>query len=561
MKKSKPVSKSKALPNDLLTLGKSPAKLTTWEWMILICIMLVVVFIRFRLLDTPLERDEGDYAYHGQLLLDGVNLDDELIRKRFPVIFFIYSIIMVLFGQTAKAIHTGLLLANLATIYLIFRWIRKMFNPVWALTGAVVFAALMLNYKIDGFSANREHFVILIMLGGVMMMYKSFKKRKPWMFYISGFLFGLAFTVKEVGLFFIIFGGLWLIKENVADRKMQWKPFFRQLGMYAAGVFTPYLLIVVYFLSLGVFQEFWLRSFVLNKEYASTMSSSIGIDTLKVRATDIFNSAPLLWLLFLIGLMFSWFESKIRKYGFLLVSFLLLSFLSLVPGWYFRSHYFILFMPVATIFIVLGIYSIARFLHGYVKTNTVKMLVLLLLLIGIFHAFYIKREYLFNLPPNQAIRINYGANPFPEARVIGNYIQQNSYPESRILVLGSEPELYFYAHRKAAVEAIYMYDLMLETEYASQLQQITIEQAEKNSPEFIILFNMPVSWQGFPNSDQSIIEWSQKYLQEKQFVTAGVVDLLPDENGGTQYIFGNQAMTYKPRSTGHIFIFRRNIMN
>jgi len=33
--------------------------------------LLTVGFIRLRLLDLPLERDEGEYAYAGQLILQG----------------------------------------------------------------------------------------------------------------------------------------------------------------------------------------------------------------------------------------------------------------------------------------------------------------------------------------------------------------------------------------------------------------------------------------------------------------------------------------------------------
>jgi hypothetical protein len=37
-------------------------------------IFLFVAFVRIRLMDVPLERDEGDYAYTEQLILQGVPL-------------------------------------------------------------------------------------------------------------------------------------------------------------------------------------------------------------------------------------------------------------------------------------------------------------------------------------------------------------------------------------------------------------------------------------------------------------------------------------------------------
>ena len=51
--------------------GPPPASQTrAILWLLLI--LAVVTAIRIRLLDFPLQRDEGEYAYAGQLLLQGV---------------------------------------------------------------------------------------------------------------------------------------------------------------------------------------------------------------------------------------------------------------------------------------------------------------------------------------------------------------------------------------------------------------------------------------------------------------------------------------------------------
>ena len=43
-----------------------------WPWLVVLGILLFVGFIRVRLLEMPLERDEGEYAYAGQLILQGI---------------------------------------------------------------------------------------------------------------------------------------------------------------------------------------------------------------------------------------------------------------------------------------------------------------------------------------------------------------------------------------------------------------------------------------------------------------------------------------------------------
>src|SRR5439155_711705 len=73
---------------------------------------------------------------------------------------------------------------------------------------------------------------------------------------------------------------------------------------------------------------------------------------------------------------------------------------------------------------------------------------------------YRERAFFFILPPEQVSRATYGTNPFPEAPVIAQRIADDTLPEDRVAVLGSEPEICFYARRRSATGYIYMYGLM-----------------------------------------------------------------------------------------------------
>jgi hypothetical protein len=52
--------------------------------LVLIFIILIFASIRFRLRDYPLERDEGEYAYAGQLMLQGLHPHKLAYDMRFP---------------------------------------------------------------------------------------------------------------------------------------------------------------------------------------------------------------------------------------------------------------------------------------------------------------------------------------------------------------------------------------------------------------------------------------------------------------------------------------------
>jgi hypothetical protein len=78
-------------------------------------ILATVVYVRIRLLPVPLERDEGEFAYMGQLLLKGFAPFTHAYTMKLPGVSVVYAFFMALFGQSPTAIHLGLLLVNLLT--------------------------------------------------------------------------------------------------------------------------------------------------------------------------------------------------------------------------------------------------------------------------------------------------------------------------------------------------------------------------------------------------------------------------------------------------------------
>lgn len=56
------------MDNQPATNPSSSPLISLWPWLVVVLVLLFAGFIRFRLLDLPLERDEGEYAYAGQLL-------------------------------------------------------------------------------------------------------------------------------------------------------------------------------------------------------------------------------------------------------------------------------------------------------------------------------------------------------------------------------------------------------------------------------------------------------------------------------------------------------------
>ena len=108
----------------------APSLLSNGRWAIWLLAFVILLFaiVRFRLREMPLERDEGEYAYSGQLMLQGIPPYQLAYNMKLPGTYAAYAIIMAIFGQSSAGIHVGLLLTNAATSMLIFFLARKLFG-------------------------------------------------------------------------------------------------------------------------------------------------------------------------------------------------------------------------------------------------------------------------------------------------------------------------------------------------------------------------------------------------------------------------------------------------
>jgi len=109
-------------------------------WLVVALVLLFIGFIRFRLLDMPLERDEGEYAYAGQLILQGIPPFELAYNMKLPGTYFAYALGMAMFGQSTPGIHLMLLVANLATMVFVFLLGREMFGVIAGLVPELVTA-------------------------------------------------------------------------------------------------------------------------------------------------------------------------------------------------------------------------------------------------------------------------------------------------------------------------------------------------------------------------------------------------------------------------------------
>ena len=655
-----------------------------WAWLALGLTLLLVACVRVRLRDMPLERDEGEYAYMGQLMLQGVPPYKEACNMKLPGTYAAYALSMAVFGQTPAGIHLGLLLVNAGSIVLMFLLGRRLLDEVAGVVAAVCYALLSLSPSVVGTSAHATQFIVLPALGGILLMVDAQSKvqsLKPkvgtagarlWTLdvrletFLSGLLLGLAFLMKQHGIFFGFFGLVYLvwvrlfggarderretsggrrprgegrrvgpvpavaprlshfaaarakqpstaeqtpntkhqapdklqapgsssqhpqaasaignpqsaIRNEEAPEKFQapftvapppsavtiphsaiGNPQLADFALFLGGLALPYILTCLWLWWAGVFPEFFFWTISYARRYATLVSAAQGEDLFRTMLAAAVGYNFLLWLLPWSGALVMWWEDRLEKHQtpssklqgnakrqaptpispqpltnpqsairnpqspmdgsaipcprFFLVALLFCSIGSISVGLYFRLHYFVTLLPVLAL---LSGVAVSRSLWVVRFDHTIELFlavpVLLLFGLGIGAALIGNGSVWFGLSPTLAAQEVHGTTAFAEARTLADFIRTNTPPDARIAVLGSEPELFFYAHRRSASKYIYVYPLMEPQAFAGQMQKEMSGEIERARPEYVVFADDWTSWLHQPESKPLLFDWWRRY--------------------------------------------------
>ena len=493
-------------------------------YILLATIIVFVAIIRLRLLEIPLERDEGEFAYLGQLILQGIPPYEIAYNMKLPGIYVIYALTMFIFGQTIAGIHLGLLLANSIAVILLFMLTRFLFGSIAGITAAAGYAFLSLSPSVLGTSAHATQFIVPFVLGGTFLLLQAFRSDKYIYLFWGGLLYGSAFLIKQHAVFFIAFAFFILLTETLKNKPVNYRKIVGSSMILTIATTAPFIITCILLYYLGVFPQFWFWTFTYAREYVTQMPLSSAFSLLWSNTSKVIASWWLLWIIGAVGLTSILWNDKSRNNKIFLLGFFIFSFLTVLPGFYFRGHYFVTFLPAVAMLAGVGTASLINMFSKNKVANSVQIFAAFAIVCSFVYPLIKMNDFFFSATPQEACRMMYGLNPFPESVEIGQYIKGNSSANDHIAVMGSEPQIFFYANRKSATGYIYMYGLMEQHVHVSKMQLDMIRELENNKPRYVIIVNIPTSWLRRQNSDLNIFKWAGSYLK-KNYRIVGFFEL------------------------------------
>ncbi len=531
-----------------------PTSATPWPLLAVLAALVFVAYVRLRVADVPLERDEGEYAYAGQLILQGIPPYELAYNMKFPGIYYAYAAILALFGPTPGGIHLGLMVVNAATILLVWRFGRRILGEFAGAIAAVSFAILGVDRWVFGVFAHATHFVNAAAMAGLYVLLRAIDDDRTRSFALSGALLGLAVLMKQHAIFFLPLGAALVVWGGTRSGGIATPANAKRIGALALGALLPFGAILLVLLAQGVLGRFWFWTFQYASAYVSENSFSTAWSNFTTGLRYVTAASWAFWVLGALGLVSLWARPWKPATRTVVTALLVASLLALCPGFYFREHYFILVLPALALLVGIAVDTLRQLLERS-RLRGVAAVLSVAVFVGAIGLYVTKeRRYLFSMGTRELSRTMFGTNPFIEAVEIGKYIKEHTDKNDRIAVLGSEPEIYFYADRKAATGYIYTYPLMEPQPYAKSMQQEMIREIESSHPRYLVYSALPVSWAAQKESDQGIVHWGNRYLRDC-YDPVGIVDIFSDDK--TNITWDDAARSYVAKSADLVFTCKR----
>ena len=458
----------------------------------LLLVMVFFAFVRIRLRNMPLERDEGEFAYVGQLMLQGIPPYQIASNMKLPGIYAAYAVMMAIFGETAAGIRIGLMLVNVAATVLVFLLAKYLYGPLAGAVAGITFSFLSCRPAVLGMYGHATHFVILAALAGILLLLHAIDTGRTGLFFGSGLCLGLAFLMKQPGILFAVFAGCyWLWREW--KRPFPWRNAAVRGGALFAGVALPFGLTCLILFRAGVFPSFWFWTWSYAREYGSLTTLPEARSALRAFLPWVIRPF-VIWEIVAIGLVAPLWSRYARAHSGFVTSFVLFSCLAVCPGFYFRPHYFILLLPAAALGAGIAVSAAQQnLLERRLSALIVCFPVLYFAVVFVISA---RAEYkkFFHLDPASLSRKIFKDDPFAEAVAAGSYIKAHSVEQDTIGLFGSEPEICFYSSRHCASGYLYTYPLMERQKFAQQMQHDMMQQVQDARPRFLVYADVARSW-------------------------------------------------------------------
>ncbi|HJT31828.1 MAG TPA: hypothetical protein VJ783_07220 [Pirellulales bacterium] len=218
----------------------------------------------------PLARDQGHFAYAGQVILDGGLPYRDVFDQKGPATHYTFALALVLFGQTAWGVRFFFFLVALVTTQLAAALGERLAGPGARLACALAMALALVqgDEGIAWHTAQVEDLLLLLQLAAVCLYANDVAVCSRGRTALAAGLLGLSCVYKPTAavpaLAALAIAGRSLVSSDQAARL----PRRTWLAYSLAGFLLPSVAALAYLTACGALSDFWMVMVEFNSAYA-----------------------------------------------------------------------------------------------------------------------------------------------------------------------------------------------------------------------------------------------------------------------------------------------------
>jgi hypothetical protein len=532
--------------------GKAESKISTSEktynsWLLWAsgAAILLVLILRLRILDFPLERDEGGFAYIGERLFSGKLLYTDLLDNKLPGLYFLYWLFSWLPGDSNVRVHIGLFLVHLGALWCFYSLMRRIFSsvemphsvpsPTPALLATAVFAVGAVSASVFGFAAHATQLLLLPLMAGLGLLWQA---EGRWLHYASaGLCLGLAFIVKQPAAVFVVFAVVAILLESGSMLQR-----ILRAGVLGACSLIPFGLVALYFSSQGRWADFWHWTYELPAQQSTKLSEvKTYLDyTIPVLLKD---NWPL-WIGGLVATGVLWRTNMPSKAKIWMTGLVVTGLGSTCIGAGFIPHYFVTAIPCLAA--ALAAVSWWAFQRSKTVGTALGIAIVWLPILLQFEYFLMP-----NMP--KTIDKSYHWQGFAELQAIGKELKKRLQPGQKVAMLGSEPQMYGYTESEAFTPHLFLYPVMRNPKNQTQILEEYWQAFDLTVPDYVVIPINEASWgaKNFSEIPQFKQIW-QKLTSQYEMIGRANVGQKP-----LNIVWDGALKGHQPPKVPPIFVFRK----
>ena len=469
------------------------------------------VIIRTNFLEFPLERDEGLYVHFAELILEGKLPYASFYDPKPTGLFYIYAAIMFISGKSLTALHWAFTIINATTCYMTYQLSKKLMGRIAAVTSSLLFVILSLNPHLGGYSVLSEHLVIFLVVPSFLLLITGLERNHLSWIVLSGLGFGISIQAKQNGLFFALAGVVYLVYYHIKEAKTTQGIIIR-LVYFGTMILVPSLLLWIYFTGNDLGGDFLYWNYIYGIKYLSNVPWSEALDYFTLTVTKLNEGYFAWWLISFASICSVPFLHHSRRVKVFLITFSVLSIISITPRWTFHGHYFILMIPALAIASGALIDHIVR--QFKMESDLFFAGLGLVIITAIIVHTFENRDHLINVDHKRIIKNIYGSNPFVETHEISQMIRNRAHGADQLLVFGGEMQLYYYTGLRAPTKHLFGPYLVDASDEHLTRQNEYMHDAETHLPRFFIAIRHPLSWSVKKGHNPMIMTWYNDFTSK-----------------------------------------------